>query len=155
MMQLGGGPFSLSSFYAGGRTAEFNPEGPTTYYTPATGIDIIGTLFGGGTVSTSIFLDAVAPYDWAQYVMPADFTNLQSVVFTAQGDGTSPEFLIDDIVVNAQTVTPEPATLGLLATGLIGVFGMARRRRASRARGQNGACETAVRAALAPHAPRL
>ena len=54
---------------------------------------------GGGTVFTSITLDSQAPYDWTQFFLPSSFTNLSSVVFTAQGNGETPEFVIDDIVV--------------------------------------------------------
>ena len=133
MSRVGGAPFTLTSFFAGGRTGEFNADLPVTFYTPATGIDILGTLFGGGTVSTSIFLDALAPYAWSQFFLPGTFTNLQSVRFSAVGNGSTPEFLIDDIVVDAVVVTPEPGSLALVATGLIGVLGVARRRRTSAA----------------------
>ena len=128
MSRVGGGSFTLNSFFAGGRTAELTPDDAVSMYTAATGIDIVGTLFGGGTVSAAIFLDALAPYAWSQYFLPGSFTGLQSVRFSAVGDGSTPEFLIDDIVVDAVTVTPEPGSFVLLATGLIGVLTLVRRR---------------------------
>ena len=120
------GIFTLHSFFAGGRTEDFNPDQPVTLYDLATGIDILGHLLGGGTVSTSIALDTTVPYDWEQFFLPGTFTNLTSVVFTAQGNGPRPEFLIDDIVVTPQAI-PEPASLMLMSLGLFAL--MAKRRR--------------------------
>lgn len=126
MTQVGGGAFSLESFFAGGRTAERNPDGPVSFYTPANGLEVLGNLAGGGTVSFTVALDDVAPYEWKQFVLPGTFINLSSVVFTALGQGSTPEFLIDDISVNS---VPEPATVGLLMIGALGVTYGRRRNR--------------------------
>lgn len=128
MAEATGAVFSLESFFAGGRTADFNPAGAVLSYSVATGIDIVGTLFGGGTVLASVVLDSIASYDFTQFTLPSTFTNLVSVTFTAQGRGDTPEFLIDDIAVNTDRVVPEPGTLALIAGGLLGA-GVARRRR--------------------------
>jgi hypothetical protein len=129
MAESGGATFSLDSFFAGGRTAEFNADGPVSLYTVATEIGIVGNLFGGGSVSHTVVLDSSVPYDWEQFFLPGTFTNLTSVVFTALSSGESlgaliagrkPEFLIDDIVVNANRV-PVPATLALFGIGLLGM----------------------------------
>ncbi|TXT26728.1 MAG: hypothetical protein FD134_438 [Gallionellaceae bacterium] len=124
MAQVGGAAFSLNSFFAGGR----NPQG---YYSLATSIDILGNLVGGGTVSTSVVLDSSSSYAWAQYSLSPSFSNLSSVTFTAQGNGNRPEFLIDDISINAAPVpapVPEPESYAMLLAGL-GLMGFAARRR--------------------------
>ena len=51
--------------------------------------------------------------------------------FIVTGDGTTDGLLVDMEQVGAITVTPEPATVGLLALGLVGVAGVVRRRRGS------------------------
>ena len=51
--------------------------------------------------------------------------------FVVTGDGTTDGLLVDMEQVGAITVTPEPATAGLLAIGLLGVAGVVRRRRGS------------------------
>ena len=128
MTEASGAVFSLESFFAGGRTADFNPAGAVTIYSVATSIDIVGMLFGGGSVLSSVVLDSIASYDFTQFTLPSSFANLVSVTFTAQGDGDKPEFLIDDIAVNSDRVVPEPGSLALIAGGLIGA-GLSRRRR--------------------------
>ena len=49
-------------------------------------------------------------------------------------EGVANQIVFDDVTFGSSTpgtVTPEPASMTLLATGLVGVFGAARRRRKS------------------------
>lgn len=131
MAETGGAAFSLNSFFAGGRTKDLFPNDPVSDYTVTQSIDVIGNLVGGGTVSTSFLLDSIAPYSWSQYTLPVTFTNLVSVMLSAQGSGNRPEFLIDDIVVNERLQVPEPNIFLLIASGLVGLHFLRYRRKIS------------------------
>ena len=58
-----------------------------------------------------------------------DNSGFDRVVMTGNAPGFQ-EFAINDVAINA-TTTPEPASLALLGSGLVAVFGVARRRRNS------------------------
>ena len=55
---------------------------------------------------------------------------LTSITFTDNGPGVNTSFL-RAVTVDTVTATPEPATLALMATGLLAIGGVARRRRGS------------------------
>ena len=117
-----GQPFSLYEFDA----AESFAGLPERW---ARRIDVIGQLAGGGMISTSFVLDRIldgvgGADDFQRFMLPAMFTMLSSVLFvgagnTAVSDGlVFQDFAIDNIVTDLPAPIPEPATIGLLMTGL-------------------------------------
>jgi hypothetical protein len=79
-------------------------------FSGTTDITLAGNIFGGGTESitfSGLSTDTTETVDW---------TDLESVTFTADNYSG-----IDNIDVQASSVTPEPASLSLLLLGLVAV----------------------------------
>lgn len=87
------------------------------------GIDHVDITMPDGTLVGSISVDALGNFqtpDWLMHLGPNEFTA------TAYGtDGTSASALL---TLNGTASVPEPGTLSLLTLGLIGMFGMRRRK---------------------------
>jgi len=119
MTQVGGAPFSFESFSAGARTEDFSLAARNP---AATGIDVLGTFFGGGTVSTQFSFTTATSWDF--FVLPGTFTNLTSVTLTALGTsgGQNQEFAFNNLTVNSDTSgVPEPGSMALMGMGLAGL----------------------------------
>jgi hypothetical protein len=114
LSSLSAGTYSLG-FYSAGRQSGGSYDGTTSY----------AVSFGGIVVGN----ETTASYDsWRQYLITVSAAGPSVLRFentSAAGDHT---FFIDDVSLTAVTSTPEPASMALLATGLIGVAGVVRRK---------------------------
>ena len=130
MSKLGGGVFHLQNFDgAGNFAAYFGPQQ----------INVVGTVYGGGTVSQTFGIDptinASGTLNFTSNILDrVTFSNLTSVTFSSSGAlyAIYNGFAIDNITFAATAAIPEPASFALLLAGLsvIGAAGLGRNWRA-------------------------
>lgn len=86
-------------------------------------VEFIGELTGGGTVAQTFALDGV--FGFENFVFGTEFSSVTSVSWNR----TVGEHQFDNINVGA--AVPVPAAVYLLGSGLLGLFGVARRKGAT------------------------
>jgi hypothetical protein len=119
LTQNGGGTFAIKaielSYFFGGSW----PAQPFTFF---------GNLSGGGTISQTF---TIGPQlgghpTFVPFIFDAQWTNLASVDFSVNH---WPGYQFTN--VSLESSVPEPASMALFGTGLVGVFGFIRRRRSN------------------------
>jgi len=96
-------------------------------------VEITGTLFGGGNVSDTFFIDptGTSGADWFFLGLAGtvfDGANLTSISFVNQAPANY--LAVDDLLLDIQVnAVPVPAAIWLFGTALVGFVGMSRRRK--------------------------
>jgi len=124
--QVGGAPFALTSLDISDAHSPFGT---------ARQVEVIGNLFGGGTVSRLLTLDvdivngAYGNY-FETFMFDAGWGSLSSIVLNGLGgSGGADYYAIDNIVVGPAAAVPEPGTLSMLGLGTVCLYRRLRRKR--------------------------
>jgi hypothetical protein len=126
----GGGLTTLSR--VGGTAFALTSIDLANLFTPGVAGSVLftGDLQGGGTVTQTESWNAAAGSPaFTTDLFGGAWNNLIDVKFSEPS--AEPLFQVDNIVLNnvVLSVTPEPATMTLMAMGLVGIAGVGRRRR--------------------------
>jgi hypothetical protein len=113
--------FAIISLGQAGRTVDYAFDLPFTILSQGP-----GNWGGCSTCLSQIFPTVIHGEEGNGVLMFESATGISSLAFDVLDNEDYHGFTIG---VDAVTATPEPASLALLATGLVGVFGVARRRR--------------------------
>jgi len=120
--RMGGGLFSLSSI-------SFAP-----FLQSATTVTLMGIRPSAATVMLTLAgIPAGGLVPALTTFTPAGLTGISALRISSTNSFGEPYVLVDNVTFNvgATSVVPEPATIGLVAIGLLGVGAVARRRRAA------------------------
>lgn len=102
------------------------------YHDRQNSFEVVGTKIDGSTVSRTINLGTYADTPWDRnfknYTFGSDWNNLTSIAIS--NTGTVDYVAFDNIVINTSPV-PTPASVWLFGSGLLGLVGMARRKKAA------------------------
>ena len=112
-------PFTFTSVYL---TAAWN-DGLTV---TVNGYDALNNLIDNASFTVNTSGPSYEVLNWTG-VSSVNFVGAGGTPHGYSGGGT--HIVFDNMLMNNATVTPEPATLVLLATGLAGIGGIVRRRR--------------------------
>ena len=125
MTALGGGVFSLLGF-DGDILFLDTAAAASGGFADATSIGVVGSVSGGGTLSTSFLLNGSSSFQ--HFNLPGNWNNLLSVTFTGlSGVVSDTSFALDNVGV---TSSPEPAAMGLVGVVLVALGARRARKRA-------------------------
>ena len=102
------------------------------FYAIPSSLDV--SINGGSRVSFTNSNNVPNAVDWQQFTHGFTATGASTLVTFYNGTASSSNNMVglDDVELVAVSVVPEPSSVALMAGGLIGIAGFARRRRKSR-----------------------